>query len=75
LNPDSLVIGSEGYLISYAIAKENLALGLDVIVDSVKDVLNRDYEPWESISMLVDTSIHSVDTSVQKIIEYIKLEA
>lgn len=125
--PDSLVIGCEGYLISYAIAKENLALGLDVVADSVnpiaitrhdwrqvaketnsrfveielicsdkkehrsrvetraadidghklptwKDILNRDYEPWESISMLIDTSSHTVDESVQKIIEYIKLE-
>ena len=120
--PDSLIIGSEGYVISYAIAKENLALGLDVIADSVnpiaitrhdwrqvakeadtdyveielicsdkiqhqgriekrvadinghklptwKDVLNRDYEPWESISMIIDTSKHTVDESVQKIIE------
>lgn len=124
--PDSLAIGSEGYLISYAIAKENLALGLDVIADSVNpiaitrhdwrqvakeantsfveielicsdkkkhqdrverrvadidgqptwnDVLNRDYEPWESISMLIDTSRHTVDESVQKIIEQIRLEA
>jgi predicted kinase len=125
---DSLVIGSEGYLISYAIAKENLALGLDVVADSVnpiaitrhdwrqvaketkstfveielmcsdkkehqnrvegrvadieghklprwKDVQNRDYEPWDSIAMLIDTSRHTVDESVQKIIEYIKLEA
>lgn len=126
--PDSLIVGSEGYLISYAIAKENLALGLDVVADSVnpiaitrhdwrqvaketntafieielicsdkrehqnrverrvadieghklptwKDVLNRDYEPWDSIFMLVDTSKHAVDESVQKIIEYITLEA
>ena len=125
--PDSLIIGSEGYVISYAIAKENLSLGLDVIADSVnpiaitrhdwrqvakeantvfieielicsdktkhqdriegrvadigghklptwKDVLNRDYEPWESISMVVDTSRHTVNESVQKIIEHIKLE-
>ncbi len=125
--PDSLVIGSEGYVISYAIAKENLSLDLDVVADSVnpiaitrhdwrqvaketnshfieielicsdkkehqdrvegrvadidghklprwKDVLNRDYEPWESISMVVDTSKYTVDESVQKIIKYIKLK-
>ncbi|MBA3535817.1 MAG: AAA family ATPase [Tatlockia sp.] len=125
--PDSLLIGSEGYLISYAIAKENLALGLDVIADSVnpiaitrhdwrqvakeanivfveielicsdknkheervrgrvadiegfklpawKDVLSRDYEPWESTSLCVDTSRHTVEESVQKIIEHIKLK-
>ena len=29
------LIGPEGYLISYAIAKENLGLGLTVIADSV----------------------------------------
>ena len=34
-----------------------------------KDVLNRDYEPWESISMIIDTSKHTVNESVQKIIE------
>lgn len=125
--PDSLVIGSEGYLLSYAIAKENLSLGLDVIADSVNpititrhdwrqvakdantffgefelicsdikehqdriesrvadidghqlptwiDVQNRDYEPWDSVSKLVDTSRHTVDESVQKIIECIKLK-
>ncbi len=126
--PDSLVVGSEGYLVSYAIAKENLGLGLDVVADSVnpiaitrqdwrrvaeesktvfveielicsdkkehqrrvearvadidghrlptwKDVLNRDYEPWDSISMVIDTSRHTVDESIQKIIECIKLRA
>lgn len=126
--PDSLVIGCEGYLISYAIAKENLTLGLDVIADSVnpiemtrhdwrqvakeagsafveielicsdkkehqtridgrvadiaghklptwEEVLNRDYEPWDSIAMLVDTSKHTVNESVEKIIEYIKSKA
>ncbi|CAM3662087.1 hypothetical protein [Legionella longbeachae] len=31
-------IGPEGYLISYAIAKENLALGLTVIADSVNPI-------------------------------------
>jgi hypothetical protein len=125
--PDSLVIGPEGYLISYAIAKENLALGLDVIADSVNpititrhdwrqvakeantafveielicsdkkehqyrvekrvvdingqklpswnDVINREYEPWNSRSMVVDTSISSVNEAVQKIIDYIKLK-
>lgn len=36
--PDSLVVGSEGYLMSYAIARENLALGLDVIGDSVNPI-------------------------------------
>lgn len=124
--PDSLIIGSEGYVISYAIAKENLALGLNVIADSVnpiaitrhdwrqvakeantdyveielicsdqtqhqeriekrvvdinghklptwKDVLMRDYEPWESISMSIDTSRHTVHESVQKIIELLSL--
>lgn len=123
--PESLIIGSEGYLISYAIAKENLQLGLDVVADSVnpiaitrqdwrlvakeskavfveielicsnkkehqsrveervadidghrlptwKDVLDRDYEPWDSVPMVIDTSRSTVDESVQKIIDYIQ---
>lgn len=123
--PESLVIGSEGYLISYAIAKENLGLGLDVVADSVnsititrqdwrlvaeesktvfveielicsdkkehqsriekrtadidghtlptwKEVLDRDYEHWSSLPMVIDTSRHTVDESVQKIIDYIQ---
>lgn len=122
--PDSLVIGSEGYLISYVIAKENLALGLDVVADSVnpiavtrhdwrqvaketnsrfieiecicsdkkehqdrvekrvtdidghklptwKEVVDRDYEPWSSASLQIDTSKYTVEESVQKIIEFI----
>ncbi|STY31279.1 L-seryl-tRNA(Sec) kinase [Legionella wadsworthii] len=36
--PDALIIGSEGYQISYAIARDNLALGLDVIADSVNPI-------------------------------------
>lgn len=36
--PDSLIVGSEGYLISYAVARENLALGLNVVADSVNPI-------------------------------------
>ena len=36
--PELLIIGSEGYLISYAIAKENLGLGSDVVADSVNSI-------------------------------------
>ena len=125
--PDSLVIGSEGYLVSYAIAKENLALGIDVVADSVnpiaitrhdwrqvaketntvfieielicsdkkehqdrvekrvadieghklptwKEVVDRDYEPWSSASLQIDTSKHTVDEAVQKIMEFIIFE-
>lgn len=124
--PDELVIGPEGYVLSYAIAKENLALDLDVVADSVNpiaitrhdwrqvaketktvfieielicsdkrehqsrvegraadienhrlpswnDVRNRNYEPWDSASLVIDTSRHTIDESIQKIIEYIKL--
>ncbi len=127
-NSNSLVIGSEGYCVSYAIAKENLELGLDVVADSVNsivitrddwrkvaiesnkrfieielicsdkkehqyrveervadinghklpswnDVINREYEPWNSRSMVVDTSILSANEAAQKIIDYIKLKS
>ncbi|MCE0722828.1 MULTISPECIES: AAA family ATPase [Legionella] len=122
--PDSLVVGSEGYLISYAIARENLALGLNVVADSVnpiaitrKDwqdaakqtesdfieielicsdekvhqsrveeriadieghklptwqaVLDRDYDPWESKHIVIDTSKHLVNESVDIIMSFI----
>jgi predicted kinase len=127
-NSNSLVIGLEGYCVSYAIAKENLELGLDVVADSVNsiaitrddwrkvaiesnkrfieielicsdkkehqyrveervadinghklpswnDVINREYEPWNSRSMVVDTSILSANEAAQKIIDYIKLKS
>ncbi|HHT0594875.1 TPA: AAA family ATPase [Legionella anisa] len=125
--PDSLVIGSEGYLISYAVARENLALGLNVVADSVnpiaitrhdwqevakqtesdfieielicsdekvhqsrveeriadieghkqptwQDVLNRDYDPWESKHVVIDTSKYSIDESVVIIMNFIALK-
>ncbi|AWN73481.1 AAA family ATPase [Legionella anisa] len=125
--PDSLVVGSEGYLISYAVARENLALGLNVVADSVnpiaitrhdwqevakqtesdfieielicsdekvhqsrveeriadieghnlptwQDVLNRDYDSWESKHIVIDTSKYSIDESVVIIMNFIALK-
>ncbi|KTD40555.1 AAA family ATPase [Legionella parisiensis] len=122
--PDSLIVGSEGYLISYAIARENLALGLNVVADSVNPisitrqdwqqvakqtesdfieieltcsdekvhqsrvegrnadieghtlptwqaVLERDYEPWESKQIMLDTSKYLIDDSVEMIMSFI----
>ena len=118
-------VGSEGYMICYALAADNLCLGLHVVADSVnpialtrhdwqqvakeantqfievemicsnaqehqnrietrkadiighslptwQDVLNRDYEPWATKSFTIDTSKHSIDESVQIILNYIK---
>lgn len=36
-----------------------------------QDVLNREYEPWESKSLSIDTSKYSVDESVKIILDYI----
>ncbi|MCZ4721508.1 hypothetical protein [Legionella pneumophila] len=36
------------------------------------DVLNRDYEPWQSKSMALDTSEYSVEESVEIIMDFIR---
>ncbi|MBL7481170.1 AAA family ATPase [Legionella bononiensis] len=117
------LIGPEGYLICYALAEENLRLGISVIADSVnplgitrqewqkvaraakadfievefvcsnqnehknriesrksdipdqtlpswQEVIDRHYEPWESRSLTLDTSIQTIDESVQIILDY-----
>src|SRR5690348_14073521 len=47
--PDSLIVGSEGYLISYALARENLALGLNVVADSVNPIaITR--QDWQQVA-------------------------
>ncbi|HAT2073454.1 TPA: AAA family ATPase [Legionella pneumophila] len=122
-NSDHLV-GPEGYMVCYAVALDNLKLGLPVVADSVNpiaitrddwqkvaldankpfieielvcsntkehqrrietretdipghklpkwvDVLNRDYEPWQSKSVTLDTSKYSVDESVKIIMDFI----
>ncbi|AMV14921.1 hypothetical protein SCO11_11440 [Legionella pneumophila serogroup 1] len=35
------------------------------------DVLNRDYEPWQSKSIVLDTTEHSVSESVEIIMDFI----
>jgi predicted kinase len=120
-------VGPEGYMIAYAIALDNLRLGLSVVADSVNpiaitrndwqqvakdantpfieielicsnlkehqhrietrkndisghklpnwaDVLNRDYEPWQSKMLTVDTSQYSIGKSVEIIIDFIRSE-
>lgn len=112
------MVGPEGYMVCYALALDNLKLGLSVIADSVNpiavtrndwqkvamdaskpfieielvcsnvkehqhrietrktdisghklptwvDVLNRDYEPWQSKSISIDTSHYSIEKSVK----------
>lgn len=127
LKKDDNSIGPDGYKIAYALAKENLDLGIDVIADSVNsiketreawknvaldskhfyveielicsnlnehqrrvelrkpdiknqklptwdDVLKRNYEPWQSKQLVIDTSKHSVLESVDIILDFIKLK-
>jgi predicted kinase len=115
-------IGPAGYLAAYAIAGDNLRLGLTVIADSVnslhitrnawrnvafdagvqifeielicsdaavhrhrvegrkadipgfqlrtwKSVLERQYEPWESVHLVVDTAKVSVEQAVEAIMQ------
>lgn len=45
----NVAVGPEGYLISYAIAKENLALGLNVVADCVNPIaITRD--DWRQVA-------------------------
>ncbi|MCW8409834.1 AAA family ATPase [Legionella sp. PATHC035] len=47
--PDALIVGSEGYFISYAVARENLALGLNVVADSVNPIaITRQH--WQQVA-------------------------
>ncbi|WP_213768629.1 AAA family ATPase [Caballeronia sp. dw_19] len=115
-------IGPAGYLAAYAVAGDNLRLGLTVVADSVnslhitrsawrnvafdagvqifeielvcsdaamhrqrvegrkadilgfqlptwKSVLERQYEPWESVHLVVDTAKVSVDQAVEAIMQ------
>lgn len=122
---ESDLIGPEGYMICYAVAEDNLRLGMTVIADSVnpisitrqdwqrvakatnkqfieielvcsdsdehkkrvesrlaaskdhslptwQDVLDRDYELWETKSLVIDTSKLSIPESVEIILDHIK---
>lgn len=122
-NPNGLKeVIAEGYMTAYAIAKDNLEIGLTVVTDSVnsiaitredyqnianslnkpfleielicsdqtkhqhrvetrtssipnqklptwQDVLNREYEPWQTKHLTVDTAFISVDEAVEIIIK------
>ena len=117
-------IVAEGYMAGYAVAKDNLAIGLTVIADSVnsieitrqdyrnvaqeantpyieieiicsdplqhknrvetrkpsitnlkqltwQDVLDREYEEWQTKNMTIDTAIHSEEEAAEMIIHEI----
>lgn len=119
--------GPEGYFICYELAKENLALGLTVVADTVnpieitrndwrkvaqrvgvrsyeievicsdkaehrrrveartadienhalptwQDILQRDYQPWNNVDLQLDTSVFSIEESIQTIIEWVQFE-
>ncbi len=120
-SPNSIQVITEGYAAAYAVAKDNLEIGLTVITDSVnpieitrsnyrriaqeinkpyleielicsdkikhqervetrnttieglklptwQDVLERDYEKWETKHLTIDTAIDSANQAVDKII-------
>lgn len=122
---DDFDMGPEGYVVAYALARDNLDIGLTVIADSVnpisitrndwrnvaikakkpfieveiistdkikhqqrvesrevtvpglqlpswQDVLNREYEPWETKNLTIDTAIYTVDEAVDKIIAEVR---
>lgn len=122
------LIGSEGYLVCYALALDNLKLGHSVVADSVNplavtrndwqkvardantpfveielicsnkkehkrrvetrqadilghklptwlEVEKREYEPWPTTSLTLDTSENSVAASVQRIIDFINSQS
>jgi len=122
---DSTEIGPSGYVIGYAVAKDNLQLGLTVVADSVnpleitrqawrnvalevgvqcieielicsdhaehrcrvesrtadipghqlpnwQNVLEREYETWDSEHLIVDTSMTSADQVVDAIVRNLK---
>lgn len=123
INPNGLdEVFAEGYMSAYAVAKDNLEIGLTVVADSVnsinitrkdyqavatslnqpyfeieiictdkkehqervesrkptianhqlpnwQDVLNREYEKWETKNLTIDTSLLTVDEAVKVIIE------
>ncbi|CDZ75782.1 polynucleotide kinase [Legionella massiliensis] len=49
INVSNILIGPEGYLISYALAQENLRLGLSVVADSVNPIeLTR--KDWQEVA-------------------------
>ncbi|MGF6840509.1 putative kinase [Paraburkholderia youngii] len=117
-------IGAAGYLSAYAVAGDNLRLGLTVVADSInslhitrsawtnvafdagvqifeielvcsdaamhrqrvegrkadipgfqlptwKSVLERQYEPWESVNLVVDTANVSVEQAVEAIMQHL----
>ncbi|MFO8488052.1 AAA family ATPase [Legionella pneumophila serogroup 1] len=53
-------IGPEGYLISYAIAKENLGLGLTVIADSVNPIaITR--QGWQEVAKSINVKFLEIE--------------
>ncbi len=123
--PSTSEIGHTGYFVAYAVAAENLSLGLSVIADSVNgiqitreawrnvanqgnvrfveieiicsdkrkhqqriesrttdivnlklptwlNVLERQYDVWESNHLVIDTANISIDEAVEKIVQHLK---
>lgn len=55
-----MVDGPEGYMVCYAIASQNLRLGLDVIADTVNPIgLTR--EAWRSVAQSLETPFAEIE--------------
>ncbi|KTD56241.1 hypothetical protein Lsai_1958 [Legionella sainthelensi] len=58
--PGSLIVGSEGYLISYALARENLTLGLNVVADSVNPIaITR--KDWQQVAKQTESDFIEIE--------------
>lgn len=65
------LIGPEGYLISYAIAKDNLGLGLSVIADSVNPIeITR--KTWREVANSVGVKYLEIEIICSDLIEHQK---
>ncbi|KTD17046.1 AAA family ATPase [Legionella jordanis] len=64
-------IGPEGYVISYAIAKENLKLGLNVVADCVNP-LEITRKAWRKVALEADSTYFEVELICSNIGEHRK---
>ncbi|WP_258957641.1 AAA family ATPase [Legionella sainthelensi] len=56
----SLIVGSEGYLMSYALARENLTLGLNVVDDSVNPIaITR--KDWQQVAKQTESDFIEIE--------------
>ncbi|STX28531.1 L-seryl-tRNA(Sec) kinase [Legionella beliardensis] len=70
-NSGKELMGPEGYLISYAIAKENLSLGLSVVADSVNPIaITR--QDWQAVAISSQVKFLEIEISCSDLLEHKK---